>query len=92
MQQHQHLTSYIGFDMCANCEEKEKLWDVKLNILITDFQRFRQEQMVENKERATHATDEDKVQARILTTLRWHTAIGSAMASAIGAIAWKVTG
>ena len=76
--------------MCEHCTEKEKLWNVKLDILIQDFQRFRKEQMIENKERSTHSTDEDKVQARILTTLKWHTAIGSAMASAIGAMAWKV--
>ena len=78
--------------MCAKCEVKEEVWNLKLDILIADFQRFRKEQMTVNKERSRHSTDEDKVQTRILTTLKWHTVIGSAMASAIGAIAWKVIG
>ena len=63
----------------------------KLDILITDFQRFRDEQNAHNEARRLHAESEDKVQASILTTQRWHTRIGSAMASAILYILYKIT-
>jgi len=78
--------------MESQCNVRNELWDIKLDILIKDFQRFRDNQEQVNKEIAMHSTDEDKVQARILTTLKWHTVIGSSMATAIGAIAWKVIG
>jgi len=78
--------------MESQCNVRNELWDIKLDILIKDFQRFRDNQEQVNKEISMHSTDEDKVQARILTTLKWHTIIGSAMTTAIGAMAWKVIG
>lgn len=52
---------------------------VKLDVLIEDFQRFRQEQMQHNKASINNTTEESKLQAKILTTQNWHTVIGSFM-------------
>jgi len=60
-------------------EREEAVIETKLNILITDFQRFRDEQRDVNKELTEHGSDETQVQAKILTTLKWHTIIGSFM-------------
>lgn len=49
----------------------------KLDILISDFQRFRDSQEDINKELLEHSKAEDKVQASIQTTQKWHTVIGS---------------
>ena len=70
--------------------EKENILEVKLNILIDDFKRFRDEQAQANKDLSRHSRDETEVQAKILTTLKWHTVIGSAMATAIGATWIKI--
>ena len=67
--------------------EKENILEVKMDILIDDFKRFRNDQADVNKELSRHSRDETEVQAKILTTLKWHTVIGSAMALAIGS-AW----
>lgn len=61
-------------------EDKEAaVLDTKLEILIGDFQDFRREQRKVNKELTTHGSSETEVQAKILTTLKWHTVIGSFM-------------
>ena len=67
-------------------EREEGIIETKLDILIQDFQRSREEQLKVNKENKDHASKEDAVQSRILTTLRWHTAIGSFMILVIGLI------
>ena len=60
--------------------------ETKLNILITDFQRFREEQLDVNKDTKEHSSKEDEVQAKILTTLRWHTVIGAVYGAALALI------
>ena len=60
--------------------------ETKLDILIVDFQRFRKEQLLVNKETKEHAGDEDEVQAKILTTLKWHTVIGAVYGATIALI------
>ena len=55
----------------------------KVDILIGDFQRFREEQRYVNRELTDHGNDETEVQAKILTTLKWHTVIGSFMMGTI---------
>ncbi len=57
----------------------EKLLEVKMDILITDFQRFRDMQEDMNRRIEVHSREEDKVQQQILTTQKWHTAIGTAL-------------
>ena len=64
-------------------ERENAIVETKLNILIEDFQRFRKEQGEVNKNMATHSEEENGVQAKILTTLRWHTVIGTFMMSII---------
>ncbi len=64
--------------------------ETKLDILIEDFKRFRSDQSGVNKELSRHSMDETEVQAKILTTLKWHTLVGSAMATAIGATWVKI--
>ena len=63
--------------------EEIKVLETKLEILIKDFQRFRDEQRDVNKELTSHGTSETEVQAKILTTLKWHTVIGSFMMGTI---------
>ena len=58
---------------------REDVIATKLDILIEDFQEFKKEQKIHNLARMLHATDEDVVQAKILTTQKWHTVIGSFM-------------
>jgi len=60
-------------------EKTEGILETKLDILIQDFQRFRKDQILVNKETKQHASEENEVQAKILTTLNWHTVIGSFM-------------
>lgn len=60
-------------------EREEGIIETKLDILISDFQRHRDDQVVVNKEVRQHSSDEDEVQAQILTTLTWHKRIGSFM-------------
>lgn len=62
--------------------ELEKLLEVKMDILITDFQRFRDMQEDMNMRIDAHSREEDKVQQQILTTQKWHTAIGTAVIAA----------
>jgi hypothetical protein len=64
-------------------EREEAIIETKLGILIGDFQRFRDEQRLVNKETRIHAEDETSVQAKILSTLKWHTVIGSFMMGTI---------
>ena len=71
-------------------DKDQAVIETKLDILIKDFQRFRDSQESVNKELSRHSSDETEVQAKILTTLKWHTAIGGAMATAIGATWIKV--
>ena len=59
--------------------------ETKLDILIEDFQRFKTEQASVNKEMTKHASEENVVQSKILTTLKWHSTIG---AGVIGATAY----
>lgn len=59
--------------------ELEKLIEVKMDILIKDFQRFRDMQEAMNRRIDEHSREEDKVQQQILTTQKWHTAIGTAL-------------
>lgn len=61
-----------------------KVLETKLDILIKDFQRFREGQDKVNKELGDHSSEENAVQSKILTTLRWHSIIGTGMATAIG--------
>ncbi len=60
-------------------EREEAIIETKLGILIGDFQRFRDEQRKVNDELKRHSSEENGVQAKILTTLKWHTVIGSFM-------------
>ena len=60
--------------------------ETKLDILITDFQRSRKEQALVNKETKEHSSKEDEVQAKILTTLKWHTVIGGVYGAALALI------
>ena len=62
--------------------------ETKLDILIEDFQSFKRAQLIYNEERRTHGAEEDVVQAKILTTQKWHTTIGGFM---MIAIVWLVT-
>ena len=64
-------------------EREEAIIQTRLGILIDDFQRFRDEQRIVNDKLTTHSGDESQVQAKILTTLKWHTAIGSFMMGTI---------
>ena len=65
-------------------EDKEVVvLQTKLEILIDDFRDFRKEQRSVNKELTDHGSDESEVQAEILTTLKWHTVIGSFMMGTI---------
>jgi hypothetical protein len=73
-------------------KKKSRLLETKMDILITDFQRFRDSQEQVNKELSRHSSEEDAVQMKILTTLKWHTVIGTGMVTAIGGIAIKVLG
>ena len=59
--------------------DKEGVLEAKLDILIEDFQRFRQEQATINRELSSHSAEENKVQAGIATTQRWHKVIGTFM-------------
>ena len=61
----------------------------KLDILIEDFKRFRDDQHAHNESRRIHAESEDKVQASILTTQKWHTVIGTFM---MGILGWLLLG
>jgi len=56
----------------------------KLDILITDFQRFRNEQDKVSKALTKHSKDETEVQAKIATTQKWHTVIGSFIVGVLG--------
>ena len=62
----------------------------RLDLLIADFQRFRNYQEEENKDRREHSNEEDKVQARILTELKWHRAIGASIVASLGATWIKI--
>ena len=66
--------------------------ETKLEILITDFQGFRKEQRTVNKEITKHGSDETEVQAQILTTLKWHTVIGSFMMGTIMYLLYNTVG
>lgn len=63
-----------------------KVLETKLDILIEDFQRFRTGQEKVNHALDVHLTDDSEIQAKLLTTLKWHSVIGTSMASAIGYI------
>ena len=71
---------------------EHRILETKLDILIKDFQRFRTNQEQVNKDIATHANEEDAVQAKILTTLKWHSVIGSGMLVSLGVLWLKVMG
>lgn len=64
-------------------EREEAILQTKLDILIEDFQKYKEEQREVNKMLTKHSGDESQVQARILTTLKWHTVIGSFMMATI---------
>ena len=64
----------------------------KVDILIGDFQRFREEQRYVNRELTDHGNDETEVQAKILTTLKWHTVIGSFMMGTIMYLLYRQLG
>jgi len=66
--------------------------ETKLEILISDFQSFRKEQRTVNKELTAHGSDETEVQAKILTTLKWHTVIGSFMMGTIMYLLYNTLG
>ncbi len=70
-------------------DKEDAIVATKLDILIKDFQRFREEQNTHNESRRVHAESEDKVQASILTTQKWHTVIGTFM---MGILGWVVLG
>lgn len=63
---------------------KEDILETKLDILIKDFQRFREEQEKANAKSSDHSKNETAVQASILTTQKWHTVIGTFMMSVLG--------
>lgn len=67
----------------------EDIITTKLDILIKDFQRFRDEQVKENRKRIEHSAVEDKVQASIVTTLKWHTIVGSFMMGIVMFLVYK---
>lgn len=67
---------------------EETVISTKLDILIVDFQRFRECQTKEMKEIFKHSVAEDTIQAKILTTQKWHTVIGSFMMSVILALVY----
>ena len=69
-------------------EKEQAIIETKLDILINDFQQFKRAQMNYNEERRTHGEDENIVQAKILTTQKWHTTIGGFM---MAAIVWLIT-
>lgn len=71
-------------------ERENAILETKLGILIDDFQMFRKEQREVNKELTTHGTSETEVQAKILTTLKWHTVIGSFMMVTIMYILFRI--
>ncbi len=72
--------------------ENERVLETKLDILIKDFQRFRDHQEGVNKDLAKHSLEEDKVQARILATLKWHSVIGGAVVLSVATLWLKVLG
>ena len=72
--------------------ENERVLETKLDILIKDFQRFRDQQEKVNKELAAHSLEEDKMQARILATLKWHSVIGGGIVLSLGTLWLKVLG
>lgn len=72
--------------------ENERVLETKLDILIKDFQRFRDQQENVNKELAVHSLEEDKVQAKILATLKWHSVIGGGIVLSLGTLWLKVLG
>jgi hypothetical protein len=59
----------------------------KLDILIADFQEFKKDQKETNRELRLHSVAEDKVQATIASTVKWHTIIGTFM---MGIIAYHI--
>ena len=63
--------------------DKEEVLATKLDILIADFQEFKRDQKETNRDLRKHAVEEDKVQAGIATTVKWHTIIGSFMMSVL---------
>ena len=63
---------------------KEDVLETKLDILIVDFQRFREEQEKVNLKLSDHSREETGVQASILTTQKWHTVIGTFMMGVLG--------
>ena len=72
--------------------ENERVLETKLDILIKDFQRFRDTQETINKELGIHSLEEDKVQAKILATLKWHSVIGGGIVLSLGTLWLKVIG
>lgn len=60
-------------------EREEAVIETKLGILILDFQRFRDEMIKHSTQETVVQADITKVQAEILTTLKWHRVIGSFM-------------
>jgi len=69
---------------------EETVIGTKVSILVQDFQRFRKEQRDVNNALNEHADEENKVQAEILTTLKWHTIIGSFMMGILMYILYKL--
>lgn len=64
--------------------EEIRVIETKLDILIKDFQRFRDAQGIVNDALKEHSSEENSVQSKILTTLRWHSIIGAGVVSALG--------
>lgn len=64
--------------------EEIRVIETKLDILIKDFQRFRDAQGKVNEALKEHSSEENSVQSKILTTLRWHSIIGAGVVSALG--------
>lgn len=62
---------------------KEEVLEAKLDILIEDFQRFRDDQEKMNKEIQNHSSEENAVQAAIKSTQEWHTLIGGFILSVL---------
>lgn len=73
-------------------DQQVAVMDTKLEILIKDFQRFRDDQHLVNKELMKHGNEENEVQAKILTTQKWHTVIGSFMMGAISYLMYSHIG
>ncbi len=69
-------------------EKEVAVIETKVDILITDFQRFREKQDAINDGIVRHSSNETEVQAKILTTQKWHTTIGGFM---MMAIVWLLT-